>query len=101
MAIAVFATIPEKNAEPLAKLLLESRVCACVNIIKGVKSFFWWEGKIDTAREALLIIKTKNSSFSKLKKVIKDNHPYTVPEIISFKIDKINEEYLDWLTNSC
>jgi periplasmic divalent cation tolerance protein len=97
MAIVVLVTIPEKEAENLAKSLLRERVCACINIIKGVKSLFWWEGKIDEAEEALLVIKTKESLFTKLKTLIKNNHPYSVPEIISFKIDKINKEYLDWL----
>ncbi|MBU2265888.1 MAG: divalent-cation tolerance protein CutA, partial [Candidatus Omnitrophica bacterium] len=51
----------------------------------------------DTAKEALLVIKTKNSNFSKLEKLIKSIHPYIVPEIIAFKIDKINKKYFSWL----
>jgi periplasmic divalent cation tolerance protein len=97
MAIAVVVTIPEKEAENLAKRLLEERVCACVNIIKGVKSFFWWEGKIDEAEEVILFIKTKEALFPKLKTLVKNNHSYTVPEIISFKVDQISQEYLEWL----
>lgn len=97
MIIAVLVTIPEKDAEHLSKMLLEERVCACVNIVKGVKSLFWWQGKIDETQEAILIIKTKDSLFGKLKTLIKNNHPYEVPEVISFKIDQINQEYLDWV----
>ncbi|MDD4182704.1 MAG: divalent-cation tolerance protein CutA [Candidatus Omnitrophica bacterium] len=97
MAIAVLVTIPEKDAERLARLLLTERVCACVNIIAGVKSLFWWKDKLDEARESLLIIKTKETLFERLKIFIKNNHPYEVPEIISFKIDSINREYLNWL----
>ena len=97
MAIAVLVTIPNENAQGLAKVLLEERVCACVNIVSGVKSFFWWEGKIDEAQESLLIIKTKDALFGKLQTVVKENHPYSVPEIISLKIDDINKEYLAWL----
>lgn len=97
MVIAVLVSIPEKDAEHMAKMLLQERVCACINIIKDVKSFFWWEGKIDEAQEVMLVIKTKESLFSKLKNLIKNNHPYKTPEIISFKIDQINPEYLDWL----
>jgi len=99
MAIAVLVTIPEKDAEGLAKMLLAKRVCACVNIIAGVKSLFWWKDKLDEARESLLIIKTKETLFESLKTLIKNNHPYEVPEIISFKIDNINQEYLNWLNN--
>jgi periplasmic divalent cation tolerance protein len=57
MAIAVFVTIPENEAENLAKMLVKERVCACVNVVKGVKSFFWWQDKLDEANEALLVIK--------------------------------------------
>jgi periplasmic divalent cation tolerance protein len=97
MAIVVFVTIPEKEAEGLSQMLLGERVCACVNIVKGVHSLFWWEGKINTAEEALLIIKTKESLFAKLKTLVVNNHPYSTPEIISFKIEQINQKYLDWL----
>jgi len=97
MVIAVMVTIPEKDAEGLVKMLLSERVCACVNIINGVKSFFWWEGKINEAQEVILLIKTKETLFAKLKELIKHNHPYKVPEIVCFKIDNINQEYLDWL----
>jgi periplasmic divalent cation tolerance protein len=97
MAIMVLVTIPQNKAASLAKIILAKRVCACVNIVKGIESFFWWQGKIDSAKETLLIIKTKNSLFTKLKKIIKTVHPYEVPEIIAFKIDKINKDYLKWL----
>jgi len=97
MTIVVLVTIPQKGARSLAKLLLKERVCACVNILKGLESLFWWQGKIDTGEEALLFIKTKESAFSKLKNVIKRNHPYDVPEIIALKVGKINKEYQQWL----
>ncbi len=97
MAITVLVTIPKSKAKSLAKLLLKKRVCACVNIIPGVESLFWWQGKIDTAKEAILVIKTKKDLFTRLKKEIRANHPYEVPEIVAFNIDKINPEYLNWL----
>ena len=97
MALAVFVTIPEEQAEKLTKQLLQERVCACVNIIKGVNSFYWWQDKIDNSQESMLMIKTKESLFPKLKRLIKNNHPYDVPEIITFTIDKINQDYLSWL----
>ena len=97
MALIVLVTAPKKNARSLAKKVLESKACACVNIIKEIDSFFWWEEKIDKAKESLLIIKTKNTTFPRLKKIIKANHPYKAPEIIGVQIDKINREYLSWL----
>ena len=97
MAMVVMVTIPSRKAKKLAKILLEKRVCACVNIIKDIDSHFWWEGKIAQEKENLLIIKTKDSLFGNVKKVVKENHPYAIPEIIGFKIDQINKVYLSWL----
>ncbi len=100
MASMVMVTIPEDKAEALAKKLLQDRVCACVNIIPAVRSFFWWEGKIDESKEALLVIKTKDSLVPRLQATVKENHPYTVPEVISFHIDSLNKEYLGWLNKA-
>jgi periplasmic divalent cation tolerance protein len=97
MIITVFVTVPSEKAELLTKALLSERVCACVNIVGEVKSFFWWKGKIDEAKESLLIIKTKETLFGKLKELIKNNHPYSTPEVIGFKVDQVNKEYLDWV----
>jgi periplasmic divalent cation tolerance protein len=97
MPIAVIVTIPKENSRELVDVLLKAKLCACVNIIDGVESRFWWEGKIDTAKESILIIKTDDSVFTQLEKTVKENHPYQVPEIIAINIDKINEAYLKWL----
>ncbi|MCP4653334.1 MAG: divalent-cation tolerance protein CutA [Candidatus Omnitrophica bacterium] len=97
MAIAVMVTIPADKASELAKKLVQERVCACVNVVNSVKSFFWWNDKIDETDECLLIIKTKDSLFGRVQSMVRENHPYTVPEIISIKIDGINKEYLTWL----
>jgi len=98
MASVVLVTIPEDKAEGLARKILGEKVCACVNILKGVKSLFWWEGKISEAKEALLIIKTKDSLVPRLQVAVKENHPHAVPEIIAIHIDSINKEYLRWLS---
>lgn len=97
MIIAVLVTIPKDKALALTKILLERRVCACVNIIKEVNSFFWWEGKIDQAKESYLIIKTEAKKFNSLKKLIEANHPYQVPEIVAINIAKVNKPYHAWL----
>ena len=70
MPLAVFVTIPQDQADKLAHFLLESKVCACVNIIPAVKSYFWWKGEVDTAAEAILMIKTKDELFLRLKEMI-------------------------------
>ena len=95
--ILVLAIVPIDKAEAIRNIVLEKKLCACVNIVKEVNSFFWWKGKIDNEKESLLLIKTKDLLFSALEKEIKINHPYEVPEIIAFKADYANREYLDWL----
>jgi periplasmic divalent cation tolerance protein len=99
MQIAVvFITVDkDKEAENIANKLLNKRLCACVNIVKGVKSLYWWKRKIEKAKENLLIIKTKKTLIDKLIKETKRIHPYTVPEIISFDIKKGNSDYLNWV----
>ena len=97
MVIAVLVTIPSKDAKALAQALLREKACACVNVIKGVESHFWWEGKINTSQEDLLVIKTKESLFGKLKQLIENNHPYDTCEVIAFGVDHINKKYFDWL----
>ena len=82
------------------KTLLNEKLAACVNIVKGVESMFWWEGKIDQASEALLIIKTKKSILRKLIKTVKSVHSYTVPEIIALSILDGNQDYLKWIDES-
>jgi len=97
MAIVVNVTVPSDKAQELAKAILEQRLCACINIVGGVESHFWWNGKIDTVQESILIIKTKDALFPKLKVFVENNHPYDIPEVIAFKIDQINTNYMEWL----
>jgi periplasmic divalent cation tolerance protein len=97
MLLVVFVTVPAKKARSLAKILLSKRACACVNIVRGIESFFWWEEKIDACREALLVIKTKKGHFRRLEKEIRANHPYEVPEIIAWEADEVNKPYRDWV----
>jgi len=96
-ALVVLVTIPQKSAKSFIRKILKQKLCACINLIKGVESFFWWQGKIDQAKEALLVIKTKEANFPVLKKFIESIHPYRVCEIVALKVDKINQKYLSWL----
>lgn len=94
----VVSTAPsEKIARKLAHSLVRQHLAACVNVIPGAVSFFWWQGKLDKARETLLLIKTSKSFFPRLVKFLQKQHPYQVPEIIAVPIEKGNLEYLGWL----
>ena len=96
--IVVFVTSKDKKeATKIAKGLLKKRLCACVNIVNKINSFFWWQGKIDSSSEALLIIKTKKPLLNKLIKEVKRLHSYSVPEIIALPIIGGNKDYLKWL----
>ncbi|MCJ7516186.1 MAG: divalent-cation tolerance protein CutA [Dehalococcoidia bacterium] len=98
--IVIFVTTSsEPEAHKIADLLLSRRKAACVNIVPGVDSSFWWQGKIDSARESLLIIKTKASLLSEIVDLVKTSHSYEVPEIIALPIIGGNEDYLKWIDN--
>lgn len=100
MYLTVFVTVPnEETGVKIAKKLLEKKLAACVNISKGIRSLYWWEDEIQDESEALLIIKTKFGLFNELEMLIKENHPYTVPEIIAMPIARGYRPYLDWISS--
>lgn len=99
--VVVFITTKNiTEAKKISERLLNERLAACINIVKGVQSMFWWEGKVDKAFEALLIVKTKKSLLQKLIKTVKSSHSYTVPEIIALPIIDGNKDYLKWIDKS-
>jgi periplasmic divalent cation tolerance protein len=96
--VVVFVTTSsEEEAGKIAGLLLEKRKAACVSVVPRVSSRFWWQGKLDSAQESLLIIKTRAALVPELTDIVKKAHSYTVPEIVALPIVGGNEEYLDWV----
>ena len=96
--IVIFITASsEKEARRIAELLLEQRKAACINIVSGIDSKFWWKGKIDSSQEILLIIKTRASMFPQIIELVKTVHSYEVPEIIAIPIIGGNNDYLKWI----
>jgi periplasmic divalent cation tolerance protein len=90
-----------KEAERIARALVETRLAACGNILRGpVRSIYRWKGKIESAREVLLVIKTSRRRFPALQAAIKRLHGYEVPEIIALPIAVGSETYLSWLAES-
>ena len=87
----------KKEARRIASSVLKARLAACANIIDSVESRFWWKGRIDCAKEALLILKTTKGNFAQLERLIKRLHSYEVPEIIALPIIAGSREYLDWI----
>lgn len=102
MKVVVFITVPNiTQAKKIIDLLLTKKLAACVNIVNKVESFFWWQGKIDKAKELLLIVKTDKKLINKLIKAVRSKHPYSVPEIIALPIIAGNKDYLNWIDESC
>lgn len=101
MALIVFSTCAnEKEAGLISAALIKKRLAACVNIIKGIESVFWWKGKIEKSKEVLLIIKTNKSKLTKATKIIKTMHSYEVPEVIAINIIGGYKPYLGWIDES-
>lgn len=97
----IFCTCPDvKTAEDISENILQKKVAACVNIINGLTSKYWWQGKIVRDSESLMIIKSKTSHFNRIKELIESSHPYEVPEIIRIAIKDGNEPYLKWIDSS-
>jgi len=96
--IVVFITARDtEEAQKIAKSLLKRRQAACVNIVPEVDSHFWWQDKLDSAKESLLIVKTKDTLLPDIVKSVKKIHSYSIPEITALPIIGGNQEYLDWL----
>ena len=90
----------KKEAQRLAAGLIGSKLAACVNIIDKVDSLFFWESKIDQAKECLLMIKSKREKLTKIIKAVKSLHSYKVPEIIALPIIAGSKSYLRWIDAS-
>jgi periplasmic divalent cation tolerance protein len=99
--VVLITTGSEEEAHKIAESLVNRRKAACVNIVPRVDSLFWWEGKLDSARESLLIVKTKASLFPEMVELVKRVHSYEVPEIIALPIIVGSEDYLTWLDIAC
>lgn len=97
--VVVLITAPdEKTAAQLANVLMEEQQAACVNMISGVSSIFPWEGKLSNEQEVLLIVKTRGKNFTeRFVPLVKEHHPYEVPEIIALPVVNGSQEYLAWM----
>lgn len=85
-------------AEGLANLLVRERLVACVNILPGMKSIYWWEGKVQREEEVVLIAKTDEDRYDALEKAVLASHPYQCPCIVSLPIKRANPAFADWIT---
>ena len=99
--VIVFVTAPtEGEAGAIASRLLDEKLVACANVIPGVRSTFWWEGKIDKADEVLILMKTRRDHLDAVVESVRQAHSYDVPEIIALPIVGGNADYLKWIDES-
>jgi periplasmic divalent cation tolerance protein len=97
MYLVAFVTCPEDSAERIAGEVLRLRLAACVNILSSVRSHYWWKGKLESADESLLVIKTRLELFEELERTVRRMHPYETPEVIGLRLDRGSRPYLDWI----
>jgi periplasmic divalent cation tolerance protein len=99
--IVIFVAVGNSSdAALLAKSLVEKRLAACANLIPGISSWYWWEGRVNQDQEVLLIIKTSRDKFAALEKEVLRLHSYAVPEIIAVQIVEGSKNYLNWIEES-
>lgn len=96
--LLVVTNLPDAaSAAKLAQLLIEARAAACVNQLAPCISTYRWQGKIETATEVPLLIKTTQAAYPRLEKLIRAAHPYELPEIIAVPVTIGLPDYLDWV----
>jgi periplasmic divalent cation tolerance protein len=97
-AVMVYITTgsPEE-AEKIGALLVQKRLAACANIVEGMKSIYWWQGKIDRAQETILIVKTRESLIDQLTEAVLAAHSYDCPCVVALPILGGNPEFIRWI----
>ena len=98
----VLVTAPDlKTARALVKAALQARLIACANLVPKIESHYWWQGKIESSAEVLLILKTRKAKLAALEKLILAEHPYDTPEFLVLPLVAGSKKYLDWLAAVC
>ena len=88
------------EARKLARALVERRLAACVNIILRISSVYRWQGEVEEAEEFLLLIKTTEAAFERVRQTIRELHSYELPECIAIAVEDGSAEYLQWFAQS-
>ena len=97
-AVFVYTTYPSiVEAEAAGRALVERRLCACVNILPGMVSYYWWNGTVERGEEVVMIIKTRASLSAQVSAAVKEMHSYSTPAILVLPIESVEQTYLAWL----
>lgn len=97
MRLCYLTASSKEEARNIGRTLVEKRLAACVNILDAMESMYWWEGKIETGEEVVLIAKTEARLVESLIATVKAIHSYSVPCVLSLPIETGNPDYLAWL----
>ncbi len=95
--VVLITTANAAEAQRISRRLLQQKKAACVNIVSGVDSLFWWNDKLNSAHESLMVVKTNARLFPEIINLVKEEHSYAVPEIIALPVIGGNPDYLEWL----
>jgi periplasmic divalent cation tolerance protein len=96
--LLVLTNVPDNAvAERIAHALIDARAAACVNILAECRSVYRWQGAVETTNEVPLLIKTSAEAYPRVEQLLRECHPFAVPEIIAVPIEKGLPEYLAWV----
>jgi periplasmic divalent cation tolerance protein len=97
-AVLLYTTWPSiVEAERAGRTLVERRLAACVNILPGMVSHYWWQGKIERAEEVVMIVKTRASLSAAVGAAVKQMHSYTTPAIMVLPVESTDADYQRWI----
>jgi periplasmic divalent cation tolerance protein len=97
-AVFVYTTYPSVvEAEEAGRALVEQRLCACVNILPGMVSYYWWNGALERGEEVVMIIKTRASLAERVSAAVKEMHSYSTPAILVLPLESVEQTYFDWI----
>jgi periplasmic divalent cation tolerance protein len=100
-AVVVFVTAPDaRAARRLADALVGERLAACATALPGARSTYRWKGKVERAREVVLMIKTRAALAKRVERRLRELHPYDTPEILALSVGSGERRYLDWIGES-
>ena len=97
-AVLVYTTWPSiVEAEEAGRAIVEKRLAACVNILPGMISHYWWQGKIERAEEAVMIFKTRAALAEEVRAAVKASHSYDTPAIMVLPVESVDPDYQKWI----
>jgi periplasmic divalent cation tolerance protein len=101
LRLVLVTTSGMDEARKIAHAVLEQKLAACVNIMPGVESHYWWQGKMESGAEVLLLIKSSAEQFEALSALVKASHSYECPEVVALAPHEIAPAYRSWWEQNC